>query len=63
MRDLINRLVDPPPPDNRLPPAATPKPIRSKTGLERKVAGEVDSIEATVESTDGLFLFTVRVVK
>jgi len=62
MRDDLNRLIDKPPADKRLPAAETPPAIRSKVGLERKSAGEVDSREVTVESTDGLFSFTVRVV-
>jgi len=61
--DDINRLVKPPPAEKRLPAAVAPAAIRSKTGLERKQAGEVASQEVTVESTDGLFSFTVRVVK
>jgi len=63
MQADINRLVDKPPADKRLDVAATPKPIRAKTGLERKQAGEVASEEVTAISTDGLFTFVVRVVK
>ena len=63
MRDDITRLVKPPPPEKRLTPAETPLPIRAQTGLERKSAGDVESTEVTVESTDGLFTFTVQVVK
>jgi len=59
----INRLVDPPPADKRLNPAVAPAAIRDKTGLERKQAGDVNSEEVTVESSDGLFTFIVRVVK
>ncbi|MCK9386072.1 MAG: hypothetical protein M0Q15_15795 [Nevskia sp.] len=59
----INRLVDKPLPENRLPEAVTPPAIRSKTGLERQKAGDVNSEQVTAESTDGLFTFTVRVVK
>ena len=62
MQDDLNRLVVKPGAEKRLPAAVTPPAIRSKTGLERRQAGEVDSTEVTVESTDGLFTFTVRVV-
>lgn len=63
MRDDINRLVKPPLPENRLPAAATPRAIRAKTGLERRQAGDVKTELVTVESTDGLFTFVVRVAK
>jgi hypothetical protein len=63
LKDDVARLVPPPPPINRLSPAVAPDAIREQTGLERKQAGKVDSEEVTVESTDGLFTFTVRVVK
>jgi hypothetical protein len=63
MRDDLNRLIDKPPVEKRLASAETPPAIRAKTGLERKVAGAVNSIEVTVQSTDGLFEFTVNVVK
>ncbi len=60
--DDINRLVRPAPPENRLAAAAAPRAIRAQTGLERRQVGEVPSEEVTVQSTDGLFTFTVRVV-
>lgn len=63
MKAEINRLIDPPPADPRLPAAKTPTAIRAGIGLERKQAGSVNSEEVTVESTDGLFTFTVLVVK
>lgn len=63
MKDDINRLVQRPLPENRLGAATTPTAIRARTGLERKQVGDVNSEEVTVESTDGLFTFTVRVVK
>jgi len=62
MQDDLNRLVKKPPADKRLPGAVAPPAIRQQTGLERRQAGEVDGREVTVESTDGLFTFTVRVV-
>lgn len=62
-QDDINRLVSRPPESPRLEGAITPAAIRTKTGLERRQAGSVNSEEVTVESTDGLFTFTVRVVK
>jgi hypothetical protein len=62
MRDDLTRLIKLPPADKRLEPAEAPVAIRDKVGLERRAAGEVVSTEVTVESTDGLFLFTVRVV-
>lgn len=62
-KDDINRLIDRPPADKRLDTAATPKPIRAKTGLERRQVGDVTSEEVTAISTDGLFTFVVRVVK
>lgn len=67
MRAEINKLVVLPPADHRLPVAETPAAIRSRTGLERKTAGVASSSagtssnEVTVESTDGLFSFVVRV--
>jgi len=63
MQDDITRLVKPGSPENRLDPAATPDAIRDQTGFQPKQAGKVDSSEVTVKSTDGLFTFTVRVVK
>lgn len=63
MQDDITRLVKPAPAAKRLPVAAAPAAIREQTGLERRVAGSVSSEEVTVQSTDGLFSFTVRVVK
>lgn len=63
LQDDITRLVKKPPADKRLDAAKTPTPIRAKTGLERRQAGDVASSEVTVQSTDGLFSFTVRVVK
>jgi len=59
----INRLVERPLPEIKLGAAVEPAAIRAKTGLERKQVGDVNSEEVTVESTDGLFTFTVRVVK
>ena len=63
MRDDLTRLIKKPPTENRLPAPDTPPPIRDKTGLERRQAGDVSSTEVVVKSTDGLFQFTVRVVK
>lgn len=64
IKDNINRLVDKPPPDNRLQGESPPAALRAKTGLEPlRRASKVDGTEVTVESTDGLFTFTVRVVK
>lgn len=62
-QDDINRLVSRPPESPRLDGAITPLAIRAKTGLERKQAGDVNSEVVTVESSDGLFTFIVRVVK
>ena len=62
----INQLVKRPPAENRLDPVTAPGAIGAKTGLERKQAGAVKisdlSDEITVESSDGLFTFIVRVV-
>lgn len=62
----VNLLVDKPPAPKKIEPPKKPPAIRSKTGLERRQAagsGAYDaSEEVTVESTDGLFTFTVRVV-
>ena len=63
MKTDLNRLVNPPPADKRLAAAVKPAAIRAQTGIERRAAGDVDSSEVTVQSTDGLFTFTVRVVK
>lgn len=62
-QDDINRLVNKPPPDNRLDDAKTPDAIRTQTGLEREQTGTAKSKQVTVKSTDGLFTFTVMVVK
>lgn len=61
--DAINSLVKPAAAEKRLDAARNPAAIRSKTGLERKQAGSVNSNEVTVQSTDGIFTFVVRVVK
>lgn len=63
IKDDVNRLVRPPAPDTSLQPAKLPPAIRDKTGLERKQAGSFATEEVTVQSTDGLFVFTVLVVK
>jgi hypothetical protein len=66
IKDDLNRLIKPPLACNRLGEAETPDAIRTKTGLERKQAGNANDIrseEVTVESSDGLFTFIVRVVK
>lgn len=63
MLNDLNRLVSREAPENRLDPADTPPPIRSRTGLERKQAAEVQAEEVTAKSTDGLFTFVVMVVK
>lgn len=63
MKDDIARLVDKAPAPKRLDSAINPDAIREQTGLERKRIGKVDSEEVTVESTDGLFTFAVRIVK
>lgn len=63
IKDDIKRLAPAPPADKRLGAARNPAAIRAQTGLERKQAGSVESEQVTVESTDGLFTFTVRVVK
>ena len=59
----INRLVDKPKVEPRLDAARTPTAIRSQVGLERRGAGELNSEEITVESSDGLFTFIVLVAK
>jgi hypothetical protein len=63
MKADLNRLVDKPLPEITLGAAGDPPAIRSKTAIERKQVGTVASNEVTVESTDGLFTFTVRIVK
>jgi hypothetical protein len=62
IRDDLNRLIKPKPPEKKLVTASNPSPIRSQTGLERKQVGSNDSEVVTVISTDGLFTFTVRVL-
>jgi len=62
MKSDLNRMIDPAPVNKRLAPAETPQAIRGKVGLERKGAGDVKTEEVDVESTDGLFTFTVRVI-
>ncbi len=64
VKDDIARLTPAPDKTQRLASAATPSAIRAKTGLERKQAGKASAgQEVTVQSTDGLFVFTVQVVK
>ncbi len=63
MKDEINRLIARPPADKRLSDAGTPEAIRDGIGLERQKMSKVASDEVTVESSDGLFTFIVRVVK
>ena len=63
MKEELNRLINKPLPEIKLGEASAPPAIRSKTGLERKQAGAVNGEQVTVESTDGLFTFTVTVVK
>lgn len=60
--DDLTRLVKPAAPDNRLNGAGAPLAMRDKTGLEPKRIGAVNSEEVTVQTTDGLFVFAVRVV-
>lgn len=47
----------------RLGPAGTPVPIRAQTGLAPLHTAKIRTEEVTVQSTDGLFSFVVRVVK
>lgn len=63
MQDDLNRLISKAPPEISLGAPATPGAIRTKTGLERKQDSTVAGEEVTVQSTDGLFTFTVRVIK
>lgn len=63
LKDDITRLVDKKPEPKRLDGAVAPDAIRAQTGIERRRIGQVNSEEVTVTSTDGLFTFTVRVVK
>lgn len=59
----IHLLQAKPAPEIRLDAARTPAPIRAKIGLEREQSGKVKSEQVTVQSSDGLFTFVVRVVK
>lgn len=63
MQDDLNRLIKRPPPEIRLDVAKSPPAIREQTGLERQQTGVISGEEVTVQSTDGLFTFVVRVVK
>ena len=64
MKADINRLVDRPKPEIKLNAPTTPEAMRAKTGLERQQTGKFgESEEVTAKTTDGLFLFVVRVVK
>lgn len=63
LKDDISRLVDKKPEPKRLDGAGNPAAIREQTGIERRRIGQVSSEEVTVTSTDGLFTFTVRIVK
>lgn len=64
-KDDIARLTPLPAADNRLDKARAPLAIREKTGLQQRSSARADnaSEEITVESSDGLFTFIVRVVK
>lgn len=61
--DEITRLVKPAPADKRLDAAGIPDAMRDKTGLTRRQAGIFTTEEVTAQTTDGLFTFTVIVVK
>lgn len=65
LKDDIARLTPPPAADPRLAPARAPRAIRPQTGLQRRAVASAESAseEITVESSDGLFTFIVRVVK
>lgn len=65
VKDDVARLTPLPAAGPRLKPARAPRAIRAQTGLQRRAVASVDSAseEITVESSDGLFTFIVRVVK
>lgn len=65
LKQVLQKLVEPPPPDNRLADAASPPAIREKTGLVRKSAGSAkfNTEEVMYTSTDGAFAFRAVVVK
>lgn len=64
IKNDIGRLVPPPDKTPRLDAVKSPAALRAKTGLERKQAAKSSAgQEITVQSTDGLFTFTVQVVK
>ena len=65
MKNDINRLVAPAPAAIRLPPAKPLDAIPARTGLERQGggSGDVATQEITVQSTDGLFSFTIKAIK
>lgn len=61
-RDL-GKLVQPQGGNTGLDPAGQRPALPARTGLEAEKGGKVQGREISVKSTDGLFLFTVRVVK
>lgn len=65
IKDDLVRLQDETAGGKRLDEANLPAAMRAKTGLHPRIAQRPDlaSAEITVESTDGLFTFIVRVVK
>ncbi len=66
LHDDIARLTPANPANNRLNDAVPPRAIREGTGLQlraRAGGAETNSEEITVQSTDGLFTFMVRVLK
>lgn len=64
IKNDIGRLVPPPDKTPRLGAAKSPTALRAKTGVERKQSAKAQAgQEITVQSTDGLFTFTVQVVK
>lgn len=63
MKDDLNKLVNRPPAEVRLGEPAIPLAMRTKTGLEREAAANVEGEEVEVQSTDGVFTFVVRVIK
>lgn len=58
----INQVIIPQSDAKPLGAAKLPKPIVAQTALRDRAGSQIDTHEVTAKSTDGLFLFTVKVI-
>lgn len=59
----INQIVAPQNAAKPLGAAAVPKPIGARTALERPAGSLIETESITAKSTDGLFLFEIKVIR